>query len=248
MTQQTKPVIILRSLREATNCADCSLNPVCLPPAVDADDLARLNSIIERNRPLKRGALLFHEGMHFESVYVVRSGALKTIVTLPSGQEQITGFYLPGELVGLDSIGLPSYATSAVALDNTAVCTVPFSELEGLSRQLPSLQHHIFKMMSAEIRGDHQFMQLLAQRPAEERLATFLLALSARFKRRRLSENNLRLPMSRGDLGNHLGLALETTSRIFTRLQQLGVLHVDGKEIRILDRPQLWKLADPQGE
>lgn len=248
MEIQAKPVIILRSLREGTNCADCTLNPVCLPPAVDADDLSRLNSIIERNRPFKRGALLFHEGMSFESVFVVRSGALKTLITLPSGQEQITGFCLPGELVGLDSVGMANYATSAVALEDTAICTVPFAELEGLSRQLPSLQHHLLKLMSAEIREDHSFMQLLAQRPAEERLATFLLALSARLKRRRLSESNLRLPMSRGDLGNYLGVALETTSRIFTRMQQLGVLRVDGKEIQILDHAQLWQLADPQGQ
>ena len=243
MDIQTKP-LILRSLRE-TNCADCALNPVCLPPAVDADDLERLNSIIERNRPLQRGALLFHEGLPFESVFAVRSGALKTSVTLPSGQEQVTGFYLPGELVGLDSIGLPTYASTATALETTAVCSIPFEELGELSRQLPSLQHHVFKLMSAEIRGDHHVMQLVGQRPAEERVATFLLSLSARYKRRHLSENSIRLPMSRGDLGNHLGLALETTSRIFTRLQQQGILHVEGKEVEILDRPRLCSLAEP---
>jgi CRP/FNR family transcriptional regulator len=246
MDTESRPRIMLRTAAHGVNCADCALNPVCLPPAVNIADLERLNSIIERNRPLLRGALLFHEGMLFESVFVVRSGALKTLVTLPSGQEQITGFHLPGELVGLDSVGLPSYASTAVALENTAVCTVPFTELEGLSRQLPSLQHHLFKLMSAEIRTDHQFMQLLSQRPAEERVAAFLLSIAARFKRRHLSDVDIHLPMTRGDLGNHLGLTLETTSRIFTRLQHQGLLAVDGKEIRILDRTRLCALADPQ--
>jgi len=243
MDTQPSPLII-RSLRE-TNCADCALNPVCLPPAVDPTELEQLNDIIERNRPLHRGALLFHEGMPFESVFAVRSGALKTTVTLPSGQEQVTGFYLPGELVGLDSIGLTSYASTATALETTAVCSIPFEDLGALARRMPSLQHHVFKLMSAEIRGDHHMMQLVGQRPAEERVATFLLALSARYKRRRLSENDIRLPMSRADLGNHLGLALETTSRIFTRLQQQNVLEVEGKEIRILDRARLCTLAEP---
>lgn len=246
MDTTVKPVMI-RTLRE-TNCADCALNPVCLPPAVDAEDLDRLNRIIERNRPLSRGALLFHEGMPFESVYAVRSGALKTSITLPSGQEQVTGFYLPGELVGLDSIGLPAYASTATALETTAVCSIPFTDLGELARELPGLQHHMFKLMSAEIRDDHRVMQLVGQRPAEERVATFLLALSARYKRRHLSENVIRLPMSRGDFGNHLGLALETTSRIFTRLQQQGILAVEGKEVQILDRERLCALAEPHCE
>lgn len=234
---------LIRTLRE-TNCADCVLNPICLPPAVDLQHLDRLNSIIERSRPLQRGALLFHEGLPFEAVFAVRSGALKTTIALPSGQEQVTGFFLPGELVGLDGVGQQNYACTATALENTAVCTIPFSEIEALASRMPSLQHHLFKLMGAEIRADHTLMQMVAQRPAEERMAQFLLFFSARYKRRKLSDSRFRLPMSRNDLGNYLGLALETASRTFTHLQHLGFIRVEGKEITILDRAGLCKLAE----
>ncbi|MDP2227112.1 MAG: fumarate/nitrate reduction transcriptional regulator Fnr [Moraxellaceae bacterium] len=239
----TIPVVI-RALRE-TNCSECALNPVCLPPAVDETDLDQLDSIIERNRPLQRGAHLYHERQPFEAVYAVRSGAVKAYTTLPGGEEQVTGFYLPGEIVGLDALGGGSHSSSAVALETTAICTIPFADLERLSQKMPALQRHLLKLMGQEIQTDQQLMLLLSKRSAEERIASLLLSLSARHKRRRLAENNFRLPMSRSDIGNYLGLAVETVSRVFTRLQQTGVLAVDGKEISILDREQLCHVAEP---
>ncbi|HQV40547.1 MAG: fumarate/nitrate reduction transcriptional regulator Fnr [Moraxellaceae bacterium] len=242
----TTPIIV-RTLRES-NCADCALNPVCLPPAVEDIHLDKLDNIIERNRPLQRGNHLFHERQAFEAVYAVRSGAIKAYTTLPGGEEQVTGFYLPGEIVGLDAINNRQHASSAVALETTAVCTIPFGDLEQLSMEIPGLQHHLFKLMSQEIQSDQQLMVLLSKRTAEERIASLLLSLSARHKRRRLSDANFRLPMSRSDIGNYLGLAVETVSRIFTRFQQMGVLGVVGKEITILNRPQLCLLAEPASE
>lgn len=239
--------IIIRTLREA-NCAECALNPVCLPPAVEDSHLDQLDNIIERNRPLQRGNHLFHERQPFEAVYAVRSGAIKAYTTLPGGEEQVTGFYLPGEIVGLDGISNGQHASSAVALETTAVCTIPFPDLEKLSREIPGLQHHLFKLLSKEIQNDQQLMVLLSKRSADERIASLLLSLSARHKRRRLSDASFRLPMSRSDIGNFLGLAVETVSRIFTRFQQMGVLEVVGKEITILDRAQLCQLADPVSE
>lgn len=239
--------IIIRTLRES-NCAECALNPVCLPPAVEDSHLDQLDNIIERNRPLQRGNHLYHERQPFEAVYAVRSGAIKAYTTLPGGEEQVTGFYLPGEIVGLDAIGSGHHASSAVALETTAVCTIPFADLETLSREIPGLQHHFFKLMSKEIHSDQQLMVLLSKRSAEERIASLLLSLSARHKRRRLSDASFRLPMSRSDIGNYLGLAVETVSRIFTRFQQMGVLEVVGKEITILDRAQLCQLAEPTTE
>lgn len=237
---------VIRALRQ-THCADCALSPICLPPSVEDTDLYRLDNIIERNRPLPRGGLLFHEGAHFETVYVVRSGAIKTCTITPNGEEQVTGFYLPGEMVGLDSIGNGNgnYGSTAMALETTAVCSIPFAALETLARHLPNLQHHLFRLMSSEIRADQQIMQLIGRRPAEERVAVLLLSLSARYKRRGLSENNFRLPMSRSDIGNHLGLALETVSRLFTRFQHQGVLAVNGRDVVILDRMKLCELATP---
>jgi len=241
------PPIIIRTLREST-CAECALNPVCLPPAVEESQLDQLDGIIERSRPLQRGNHLFHERQPFEAVYAVRSGAIKAYTTLPGGEEQVTGFYLPGEVVGLDAISGGHHVSSAVALETTAVCTIPFSALENLSRDIPGLQQHFFRLMSKEIQSDQQLMVLLSKRSAEERIASLLLSLSARHKRRRLSDANFRLPMSRSDIGNYLGLAVETVSRIFTRFQQLGVLEVEGKEITILDRAQLCQLAEPDSE
>ncbi len=232
-------------LRE-THCAECALNPLCLPLAIEESDLDQLDDIIARNQPLPRGGLLFHQGSPFSAVYAIRSGAIKTCTVTPSGDEQVTGFYLPGEIVGLDSIGNASnsYDSTAVALEATAVCAIPFPALESLALRLPRLQHHLFGLMSSEIRNDRQVMQLVGKRPAEERVAALLLSLSVRGKRQRLPENHVRLPMSRSDIGNHLGLALETVSRIFTRFQQQGVITVRGKELVIVDRARLCELAE----
>jgi CRP/FNR family transcriptional regulator len=239
----TPSSIIVRSLRE-TNCANCSLEPACMASSCEAN-VTRVNDLVERQRPIQRGALLFHEGTPFQSVYVVRSGAIKTSVMLASGLEQVTGFCLPGDIVGLDSIGLLNYSSTATALETTSVCAITFVELSALAAQLPSLQKHLFRLFGAEIRGDQHMMQMRAQRPAEERLAAFLLSLSARFHRNRLSETHIRLPMSRGDLANHLGLALETVSSLLTRLEQGGIIEVEGRELHIRDHARLIAVANP---
>jgi len=241
--------IALRAIHQ-THCDDCALNPVCLPPALEASEVHLLDEIVSRNRPLPRGAVLFHEGLPFNALYTVRSGAIKTYNSTPSGEEQVTGFYLPGEIFGLDSIGSPNgkYGSTAIALETTTVCVLPFDALETLGRQLPSLQRHMSHLMSSEIRADQHIMQLVGRRTADQRIASFLLTLSARYKRRHLSENNQHLPMSRSAIANHLGLALETVSRIFTRFQQLGVLQVSGRDVIIANRPSLINLADGKTE
>lgn len=241
--------IAMRAVHQ-THCNDCALNPVCLPPAMEETEMQQLDDIIARNRPLARGGVLFHEGLPFKSLFAVRSGAIKTCSSTPTGEEQVTGFYLPGEIVGLDSIGNPggSYGSTAIALETTAVCILPFEALEELAARLPGLQRHLFRLMSSEIRADQQIMQLVGRRTADQRIASFLLTLSARYKRRHLSENRLHLPMSRSDIANHLGLALETVSRIFTRFQTLGVLDVHGRELEITNRARLIELANGDAE
>lgn len=234
-----------RNIRQP-NCAECTLNSVCLPPALNSQEMQQIDGIALRTRPLPRGGVLFHEGMPFQALFPVRSGAIKTYSNTPNGEEQVTGFYLPGEIVGLDSIGNPNgnYGSTAIALETTAVCILPYDALKELAAQMPSLQHHLFRLMSSEIRADQQIMQLVGRRTAEQRLSAFLLALSARYKRRHLSDTHLLLPMSRSDIANHLGLALETVSRLFSRLQQLSVLQVQGREVEILNRGVLQMLAD----
>ena len=149
------------------------------------------------------------------------------------------GFHLPGELVGLDAIADGHHPLAAKALETTSLCEIPFSDLETLSRQLPSLQRQLLRVMSQEIRDDEQNMVTLAQKSAEERLASFLVGLSGRFRRRGFSENQFNLSMSRSDIGNYLGLALETVSRLFTRFQNEGLLRVDRKHIELLNRERL---------
>ncbi|MCC5885487.1 MAG: fumarate/nitrate reduction transcriptional regulator Fnr [Gammaproteobacteria bacterium] len=233
--------------REA-HCEDCSLSPICLPMAVSDADLHRLESIIERGRPLQRGEHVFRSGTPFESIYAVRSGALKTYRLTPEGDEQIMGFHLPGEMFGLGGLGGEIHPNATVALETSTVCEVPFERIGGLAIEIPGLQRHLFKIMSREISEDEQLLVLLSKRSAEERIAALLLGLAARFRRRNLSATRFRLPMSRGDIGNYLGLVVETVSRVFTRLQAQGLIEVEGKEVSILDPVALSAVAGIQVE
>jgi len=244
-TMSSTKSLAMREYRE-THCADCALHMVCLPPCVAQHELPQLDAIIERGRPLARNSVLFRQGQPFDQVFAVRSGAIKTTVLLQNGEEQITGFYLPGEIVGLESIGNARYENSAYALETTSVCAIPYVDLQSLGRLLPSLQDYLFTLMGGEIRKGQQVLLAISKYSAEERVAMFLLSLSARYKRRHLSEDQFRLPMSRSDIGNYLGLALETTSRVFTQLQHAGVLDVRGKEIQVLDRGYLCRLIETE--
>lgn len=228
-------------------CSDCTLNPICLPIAVRDDELTELDNIIKRSRPLRKGEHMFRPGDQFESVYAVRSGAFKTYTLTEEGEEQVTGFFLPGEILGMDGLSTNAHSNAAKALESAAICEIPFARLEQLSTRIPSLQRHFFQLMSREIQSDQQLMLLLTKKPADERLASFLLNLSSRYARRGLSADRFRLPMSRNDIGNYLGLAVETVSRIFTRLQQLDVLAVEGKEIAIRHRQALVDMANAGG-
>lgn len=236
-TRKSEKVVSLKDIKVA--CQECSLNEICLPVGVASDDMQRLDDIIDRKRPIARGDHLFRSGDAFLSLYAVRSGSLKTYTTSEDGQEQVMGFHLPGELVGLDAIADDNHPLSAKALETTSVCEIPFPDLESLSTQLPSLQHQLLRVMSQEIRNDEQNMVVLGQKSAEERLAAFLIGLSERFHRRGFSSTQFNLSMSRGDIGNYLGLALETVSRLFTRFQSEGLLRVDRKHIELLDREKL---------
>jgi CRP/FNR family transcriptional regulator len=236
-TRKLEKVVSLKDIRIA--CQECSLIEICLPVGIGHSDLDRLDSIIDRKRPLPRGDHLFRIGDPFQCLYAVRSGSLKTYATSEDGQEQVMGFHLPGELVGLDAIAEGDHPLAAKALETTSICEIPFHDLESLGTQLPSLQHQLLRIMSKEIRDDEHNMVILGQKSAEERLASFLIGLSNRFIRRGFSANQFNLSMSRSDIGNYLGLALETVSRLFTRFQNEGLLRVDRKHIELIDRKRL---------
>ncbi len=232
-------------MRHNTACKTCSLSPLCLPVSLSFSDMDRLDDIIERGRPIEKGQYLFRQGDPMGSVFAVRTGTLKSFALTRAGEEQITGFHLPSEILGLSSFGTRHHQVSARALETTNVCEIPLEQLDRLSSQLPELRRQIMRVMSREIREDQQMMLLLSKKTAEERLASFLLSLAQRFKRRGFSEHNFRLTMSRSDLANYLGLAVETVSRVFTKLQKQGIIANSGnaREIRISDQKKLCDMA-----
>lgn len=225
------------------SCGNCRLNTICLPITFHVDDIDRLNDIIQRGRPLQKGEYLYRANDAFQSVFAIRSGAVKALTLSDSGSEQITGFYLPGEVVGMDGIADNRYTNSVIALETSSVCEIPFSRMEDLSLQIPSLQRHFFQLLSREITQDQHIISLLGKSSAETRIAALLVSISERNSRRQLSATQFNLPMSRTDIGNFLGLTIETVSRIFSRLQKQGLLAVDKKEITILDVPALTALS-----
>jgi CRP/FNR family transcriptional regulator, anaerobic regulatory protein len=226
------------------SCNNCRLNSICLPLALELHQVELLDKIIQRSRPLQKGEHLYRQDEEFNSVFAVRSGSVKAYSITDNGQEQVTGFYFPGEILGMDGIAKNKYASSARALETASICEIPFDKLGELSQRIPTLQRHFFQLMSQEITEDQQLLTLLSKNTADQRVAALLLSISARNKRRKLSSVNFRLPMSRTDIGNYLGLTVETVSRVLSRLQKSGVLGVDNKEITIADASALHGVAE----
>lgn len=227
-----------------TSCNNCRLNTICLPISLHIDDIDKLNSIIQRGKPLQKGEYLYRANDTFDSVFAIRAGAVKAVSLSDNGEEQVTGFYLPGEVVGLDGLADNRYTNSVIALETASICEIPFNRMEELSLQIPNLQRHFFQLMSREITQDQQIITLLSKSSAEERIAALLLSISSRNSRRQLSATAFRLPMSRTDIGNYLGLTIETVSRIFTRLQKQAIISVDKKEIHIDQLDKLRAIAN----
>lgn len=210
------------------------------------EDVDRLDAIVKRNRPLQRGDHVFRTDDGFRSLYVVKTGSVKTYTQCADGSEQVVGFHLPGEILGLDAIQTLKHGCSARVLETSAICELPFERLQELSGNIPSLQHQMFRLLSKEIGQDTEMLALLGKSTAEERLASFLVSLSNRFKRRGFSASDFFLSMSRQEIGSYLGLALETVSRLFTRFQDEGLLKVERKHVQILDLEGLQALITHQ--
>lgn len=225
------------------SCSNCRLGSLCLPIAVSTEDIEQIDNIVLRSRPIDKGHHLFNQGDTFKSIFAVRSGAIKTYSLSPSGKEQINGFYLPGEIFGMDGISDFSHASSAVALERSAVCEIPYDSLGKLSNELPSLQRHFMQLMSREIANDQKLISLLGKNSADERIAALILSLSARNVRRKYSATEFHLPMSRTDIANFLGLTIETVSRILSKFSKQGVIDLRNKELKILNIEQVRQIA-----
>jgi len=241
---QMKSVIPLMTTEVKTACSQCNLRELCLPFGLDPRDVDQLDELVGSRRKIKRQQHLYRSGEVFEAIYAIRAGSFKTDVILEDGRDQVTGFQMTGEVLGLDGISTEHHSCNAIALEDSEVCVIPFSRLEELSRQVESLQHQFHKIMSREIVRDHGVMMLLGSMRAEERLAAFLLNMSQRFTARGFSPSEFHLRMTRDEIGSYLGLKLETVSRAFSRFQEEGLVAVQQKHIRILDTPGLKRLLN----
>ena len=225
-------------------CSSCNLRELCLPVGVSSEQLDQLDSMVATRRTVARSDVLFRAGDAFQSLYAVRTGFFKTCVSSEDGRDQVTGFQMAGELLGLDGIGTEKHTCDAIALEDSQVCVIPYHQLEELSRELSDLQRQFHKIMSREIVRDHGVMLLLGSMRAEERLAAFLLNLTQRLRTRGFSSSSLVLRMTREEIGSYLGLKLETVSRTFSKFQDEGLLEVKQRQIRIIDQGGLQKLVN----
>jgi CRP/FNR family transcriptional regulator, anaerobic regulatory protein len=215
-------------------CSRCNVRELCMPLGLSSTELDRLEEIVQTRRKIKKGDALFFHGDKFSNLYAIRTGFFKTNVTSQDGREQITGFQMAGEVVGLDGIVNDQHTCNAIALEDAEVCVLPFERIEELSREINALQRHVHKIMSREIVRENGVMLLLGSMRAEERLAAFLLNLVQRLHARGFSALELVLRMTREEIGNYLGLKLETVSRTFSKFVDDGILEVKQRNVRIL--------------
>ena len=231
-------VINLAAVR--TGCQNCSLAPLCFDNGCAK---AKFDKAVTRSHKVERGQHIFRVSDPFKTVYAIRAGSVKTYTSIENGKEQVTGFHLPGELLGLDSISTCQHTESAVALETSCICEISFERLEHLSYENPEMQHALLNAMSEEIQYDHRQITLLSRLPAEARLASFLISASSHFHQRGFSATDFYLSMTRSDIANLLGLAVETISRLFSQFQEKGLLAVERRHVVIFDMEGLLNLT-----
>jgi CRP/FNR family transcriptional regulator len=225
-------------------CSNCNLQELCMPLGLNKDELDRIDDIVATRRKIKRGSILFRNGEKFTNLFAIRTGFFKTCVASEDGRDQVTGFQMAGEVIGLDGIVNDFHTCDAVALEDAEVCVMPFDRIEELSREINTLQRHVHKIMSREIVREHGVMLLLGSMRAEERLATFLLNLVQRLHARGFSQSELILRMTREEIGSYLGLKLETVSRTFSKFVEEGIVEVKQRHVRILKTDALSEIVN----
>ncbi|WP_321850547.1 fumarate/nitrate reduction transcriptional regulator Fnr [Burkholderia diffusa] len=248
-TQPLRPIIPLYAVEQtdlpkrlSSRCSSCAMRAVCMPQELTLEDFARVDAMICTTRPVKRGDTLYRAGDAFNSIYAVRTGSFKTIVMHRDGDEQVTGFQIVGESLGLDGVHTGRHNGDAIALEDSTVCIIPFGQLEQLCREVRPMHRHIYQLMSGEIVRESALMLLLGTMSAEQRVAAFLLNLSERFRARGYSAAEFVLRMTRDEIGDYLGMKLETVSRMLSKFQQKGLVAAQGKQIRIADSEGLARI------
>ncbi|MEN9538580.1 MAG: hypothetical protein RLZZ126_815 [Pseudomonadota bacterium] len=220
-------------------CSECNLRELCLPLGLSEQDMERIDGLVQKRVRVRKGQLLFRQGDRFSALYAIRSGFLKTRTAAADGKDQVTGFHMAGEIVGMDGVTGDQHACDAIALEDSELCELPFGSLETLSREVTALQRHVHRIMSREIVRENDLLLLLGHARAEERMASFLLNLLQRHRARGFSSSELVLRMTREEIGSYLGLTLETVSRSLSRLASQGVIQVRQKHLKILDATRL---------
>lgn len=215
------------------SCISCSFRELCLPVGLDDEEIEYLGNLINHKFKVRRGEYLLRAGSDFKSLFAVKNGFFKTSVLKADGRQQVTGFYMTGELLGLEAISPEKHTCDTVALVDSEVCEVPFGKLEEIGRGIPVLMSQFHKIMSREIVQDHSVMMLLGSMRAEERLTTFLLNLSIRLSKRGYSPTSFILRMTREEIGSYLGLKLETVSRSFSKLQDEGLITINNRHVTL---------------
>ncbi len=225
-------------------CSNCSLHELCLPRGLKIDDLEKLEVVVKGSRPIEKGTHIFRAEDPFESFYAVRSGSVKVYIINESGEEQIIGFYFPGEIIGFDGIEHHKHTCSAVSMETATYCSLPYEKITDICKKIPDLQNQMFRLLSREISNDNQLLLTINKRSAEEKIATFLISLSSRFQKLGYSAKEYNLPMSRQEIGNYLGLTIETVSRLFTKFQRNGLVKINRKAIILENLPAIHAICD----
>lgn len=226
-----------------TSCSNCSLSELCLPRGLSESELMELESVVDQKSPINKNRYLYRNGDSFKSFFAVKSGTLKTVFTSVDGEEQIVGFHLPGELVGLDGLNTQRHSCDCVALERTSVCELPAARIEDLSRRYASLHREMHSIIGKTISEDQSMLLMLARRTAEERLASFLFSLSQRSQLRGASGDEFDLPMSMRDIANYLGLAPETLSRLVKKFGKSGIAEIERRRVVIRSQPKLRSMV-----
>ena len=225
-------------------CRGCALDVLCRQPINTEQTSNRTKSALTRNQIFNKGDNLFNQGEAFESIYIIRSGSMKIYALLGDGQEQVTNFQFSGEVLGFSGLSTGTYSVSAVAMETTSICKISFADLENLSLNSSILRQDIYSTMGKELQQFERMIMTLSKKTSEERVAGFLLNISDHYEQQGYSASCYRLPMSRNEIGNFLGLAVETVSRVFSKLKKNSLIQVKGKEIELLDLDQLRALSE----
>jgi len=225
-------------------CSNCRQLEVCMPTNPSSDFLKNLDEIVSIRRHIESGDTFYHAGTSFQGLYAVKSGFIKILNHHPDGRLQINGFYMMGEIFGFDGIAMHEHVFTAVAIEDSEICLIPFHSIGQMGQEVERLKHHLYTLMSGEISRNYTMMMLLGSMKAEARLATFLLNLSKRYQMRGYSPMDLILRMTREEIGSFLGIKIETVSRIFSKFQAQGLLKVHLKNIEILDMQLLKTISN----